>query len=632
MERITANDPESHSADVVAQNLSQLKAIFPDVFCEGKIDFDVLRQLLGDAIDEGDEKYGLDWHGKGQARRLALTPSAGTLRPCPEESVDWDTTQNLMIEGDNLEVLKLLQKSYAGKVKLIYIDPPYNTGKDFIYPDNYKDGIKNYLKLTGQVDGNGQKLTSNTDASGRFHTNWLNMMYPRLKLARNLLRQDGAMLISSDDGEVDGLRQICSEIFGDENFVTMIVWQKKYAPSNDAKWFSDNHDYLVLYARSKELWRPNLLPRTDAANARYKNPDNDPRGRWKPGGLDVKTYSPQYDYEITTPGGRVVRPPSGACWRVAKERFNELVSDGRIYFGKSGNNVPAIKRFLSEVKDGITPLTIWPYNEVGHNQEATKEVRELGVLGCESPKPIRLLKRVIEIGSDRDSIILDFFAGSGTFGHAAMIQNSVDGGCRRAISVQIPQQLDEKKSLHRIAITFCDSLGVSRNLAELMKERLRRGGIKVKEESPQFKGDIGFRVFKLDSTNIKEWDPRRADIQQALLDHVDNIKEDRSADDLLYEIMLKLGFDLCAPAQSRSIAGKSVHAIAGGALIACMDARIGNADAEDLAIGISEWICELENTDDTTVVFRDSAFDDDVSKTNVTEILRQAGVKNVRSI
>ena len=367
MQPTAYGDPETRSADLVAENIAQLKALFPDAFTEDRIDFDVLRQLLGDAVDDGEEKYGLNWHGKRRARRLALTSSTGTLRPCPEESVDWDTTQNLMIEGDNLEVLKLLQKSYAGKVKLIYIDPPYNTGKDFVYPDDYRDGVKNYLQITGQVDSNGHKLSSNTEASGRFHTDWLNMMYPRLKVARNLLQQDGIIFISLDDGEIDNLRKICSEIFGEENFVTTVIWQKKYAPQNDAKWLSDNHDYIVMVARQKEIWRPNLLPRTDEANARYANPDNDPRGAWKSSGLDVKTYSAQYDYEITVPSGRVVRPPAGRVWAVGKARFNELVDDNRIWFGKSGNSVPSVKRFLSEVKDGMTPLTIWTYDEVGHN-------------------------------------------------------------------------------------------------------------------------------------------------------------------------------------------------------------------------------------------------------------------------
>ena len=649
MKKLTANDPETRSADVVAENLEHLKALFPEAFTEGpggdrqgKVDFEALKQVLGGAVDERDEKYGLNWHGKRRARQLALTPSTGALRPCPEESVDWDTTKNLMIEGDNLEVLKLLQKSYAGKVKLIYIDPPYNTGKDFVYPDNYRDNIRNYLELTGQTDAENRKLSSNTEASGRFHTDWLNMMYPRLKLARNLLQEDGLIVISLDDGEIDNLRKLTAEIFGEENFVTTVIWQKKYAPSNDAKWLSDNHDYVVLAARSKETWRPHLLPRTADANARYANLDGDPRGPWKPSGLDVKTYASQYDYEIVTPSGRTVRPPSGACWRVSKTRFNELVEDNRIWFGKSGSNVPSIKRFLTEVKQGITPLTIWTYDEVGHNQEATKEVRELGVLGCDSPKPLRLLERVVQIASNKDSTILDFFAGSGTTGHAVINLNAVDGGRRRYIAVQLPETIDPARSSQKVAADFCDRINKPRNIAELTKERLRRAAKKIKDENPMFAGDLGFRVFKLDTSNIRTWEPDGDDLDQTLLDSIDHIKPDRSEDDILYEVLLKLGHDLCVPIETQTIAGKTVRSIGAGRLIACLDEHIARTEVDPLALGIVEWHKELQpvpsrqsgesERDKATVIFRDSAFEDDVAKTNLTAILEQHGLGNVRSL
>ena len=470
-------------------------------------------------------------------------------------------------------------------MKLIYIDPPYNTGKDFVYRDDYVDGIKNYLQITGQVDDNGQKISTNTESSGRFHTHWLNMMYPRLKLARDLLSQDGVLFISLDDGEIDNLRKLCSEIFGEENFITTVIWQKKYAPSNDAKWLSDNHDYIVLVARHKEAWRPNLLPRTDEANARYENPDNDHRGVWKSSGLDVKTYAPEYDYVIQTPSGRAVHPPPGACWRVSKTRFYEMVADNRIWFGKSGNNVPSIKRFLSEVKDGMTPVTIWPHKEVGHNQEATQEVRRLGVLGCDSPKPLRLLERVIQIGSDKDSIVLDFFAGSGTTGHAVMNQNAADGGRRRYIAVQLPEQLDSKASNQLIAAEFLESIGKPPNLAELTKERLRRAAKAIESTNPDYEGDLGFRTFKLDSSNIKTWEPDRDDLEQSLLDYVDHIKEDRSEQDILYELLLKRGLDLCAPIETRNFAVRRVNAVANGALLLCLAEQIGAGDVEELAGG-----------------------------------------------
>lgn len=636
MKKLTQNDPETRSPDGVAENIRRLKALFPELVTEGPngaaVNVDVLKALVGDAtVTDADEKYGLNWHGKRRARQLALMPSTGTLRPCPEDSVDWDTTQNLMIEGDNLEVLKLLQKSYAGKVKLIYIDPPYNTGKDFVYPDDYQDSIKNYLELTGQVEG-GRKISSNTEASGRFHTEWLNMLYSRLMLARNLLRDDGAILVSIDDGEVDNLRKLCNEIFGEENFVTTIVWQKKYSPSNDAKWFSDNHDYIVLFAKNKSIWRPNLLPRTEEANARYGNPDNDPRGVWKPSGLDVKTYSKEYDYEITTPSGRVVRPPKGACWRVSKSRFAELLADGRIWFGTDGNNVPAIKRFLTEVKQGITPLTIWTYNEVGHNQEATQEVRALGITGFDSPKPVRLLRRAVEICSSDDSIVVDFFAGSGTTGHAVMAQNALDGGRRRYVLVQLPEPLDPENKDQKVAADFCDKIGKPRNIAELTKERLRRAAKKIKDENPTYTGDLGFRVFKLDSSNIRAWEPDRDNLDQTLLDSMEHIKPDRTESDVLYELLLKLGLDLCVPIETRTFAGKEVHSVGGGVLMACLAPKIERAEVEALAQGIVDWHKALAPAGDTTCVFRDSAFADDVAKTNMAAILEQHGIATVRSL
>ena len=458
------------------------------------------------------------------------------------------------------------------------------------------------------------------------------MMYPRLKVARNLLSPDGVILISLDDGEIDNLRKLCSEIFGEENFVTSIIWQKKFAPQNDAKWLSDNHDYIVLIARNKEIWRPNLLPRTDEANARYTNPDDDPRGPWQSSGLDVRTYTEQYDYEITTPSGRVVRPPAGRVWSVGKARFDELVGDNRIWFGKSGNNVPRIKRFLSDVRDGMTPVTIWLHEEVGHNQEATQEVRRLGVLGCDSPKPLRLLERIIQIGSDKDSIILDFFAGSGATGHAVMNQNTSDGGQRQYIAVQLPERIDPKASNQRVAADFLASIGKPLNLAELTKERLRRAGDAIQAEASESTIDVGFRAFKLDTSNIKTWEPDPDDMEQSLLDHVDNIKEGRSEQDILYEVLLKLGLDLCAPIATRDIVCKQVNAVDDGALFACLAEHINEYEVEELAAGIADWHDALDNTDNTTVIFLDSAFSDDVGKTNCTEILRQRGIKNVRSV
>ena len=616
------------SADIVSENIDQLKTLFPEAVTEGKIDFKALKQLLGDAVEEREEKYGLNWHGKRRARQLALTPSTGTLRPCPEESVDWDTTQNLMIEGDNLEVLKLLQKSYAGKVKLIYIDPPYNTGKDFVYPDNFQDNIKNYLELTGQVEG-GAKISSNTEASGRFHTDWLNMMYPRLKLARHLLREDGVIFISIDDSEISNLRKICDEVFGEENFIANVVWQKKYAPQNDATYFSDMHDHILVYAKLAQRtkndtqgWNLDLLPRTDSQNAAYKNYDNDPRGLWRSDNLSVKTYSAKNDYPITTPNGRIVHPPESRCWVVSAERYAELLADNRIWFGTDGNNVPSLKRFLSEVQDGTVPVTWWTYQDVGHNQDAKKELKEL--MGDEAetifdtPKPVKLISRMMQLAtkSTSDAIVMDFFAGSGSVGHAVMEYNAVDNGHRRYILIQLPEPIACK----------------GKTIAELTKERLRRAGKKVKEENPLFAGDLGFRVFKLDTSNIRAWQPNRDDLEQTLLDHAEHIVAGRSEQDILYELLLKLGLDLTVPIEQKTIADKTVYSIGAGALLVCLAEGINCDAVESLAQGIIDWHTELKPAVDTRLVFRDSAFADDVTKTNLTAILQQHGLDDVRSL
>ncbi len=386
-----------------------------------EVNVDVLSQLVGKVATDADEKYGLNWHGKRRARQLALTPSTGTLRPCVDDSVDWDTTQNLMIEGDNLEVLKLLQKSYAGKVKMIYIDPPYNTGKDFVYPDNFQDNIKNYLELTGQVEG-GRKISSNTEASGRFHTDWLNMMYPRLKLARNLLREDGVIFISLDDGEVANLRMLLDDVFGPENFVANVIWEKKFSPQNDDKYLTAAHDYVVLYAKNKERWRPNLLERTDEQIASFSNPDNDPRGPWTSGDLTSKTKAEGHSYCITGPSGKEHYPPTGRQWAPALATFKTMFQEGRIWFGKSGENFPRAKQFLSEVQQGIVPLTLWKHEDVGHNQEAKQEFNALmDRVDFETPKPLRLINRMLHIAASpavNQEIVMDFFSGSGTTGHA----------------------------------------------------------------------------------------------------------------------------------------------------------------------------------------------------------------------
>ncbi len=626
MEKLDAASPQAQSADLVAGNIEQLKALFPELITEGAngvaVNVDVLKALVGDAnVTDADEKYGLNWHGKRRARQLALTPSTGTLRPCPEDSVDWDTTQNLMIEGDNLEVLKLLQKSYAGKVKLIYIDPPYNTGKDFVYPDNFQDNIRNYLELTGQVES-GKKISSNTESSGRFHTDWLNMMYPRLRLARDFLRHDGVFAATIDDGEVANLRKICDEVFGEENFVANVVWQKKYGAANDAKYLSDMHDHILIYCRNKEVWRPNLFPRPEGLNAKYSNPDDDPRGPWYPTNLSVKTYSASNDYVITSPAGIQFSPPPSRAWVVSKARYEELLADGRITFGKDGNSRPYSKTFLSEVQQGIVPTTIWLHEEAGHNIEGKSLIREMFDAEADifdTPKPIRLIQRLISMteGSGHDDIFMDFFAGSGTTGHAVMKQNADDSGSRRFILVQIPEPLDKK---------------VYKSISQVTEERLRRAGAKVKADNPDWQGDTGFRVFKLDTSNIRAWNPKPDNLEASLFDHQDHLLEGRSEADVLYELLLKLGLDLCVPIEQRSIAGKAVHAVGGGVLLACLAQTIRAAEVEALADGIAAWHQQLAPAGDTTCVFRDSAFEGDVAKTNMAAILQQHGIATVRSL
>ncbi|MEO3108051.1 site-specific DNA-methyltransferase [Escherichia coli] len=628
MNKLSPEMPELQSMNITADNITKLKSLFPEAFNENGIDFDVLKQLLGENVDEKEERYGLNWHGKRQARQLALTPSRGTLRPCKDESVDWDNTKNLMIEGDNLEVLKLLQKSYTGKVKLIYIDPPYNTGKDFVYPDNFQDNMKNYLEITGQTE-DGARLSTNTETSGRYHTDWLNMIYPRLKLARNLLKEDGVIFISIDDAEVDNLKKVCSEIFGEENFVANIVWQKKYSPQNDATYFSDMHDHILVYAKQRKNskndsngWNIDFLPRSDEQNAAYKNPDNDPRGVWKSVDLSVKTYSKANDYSITTPSGRIVTPPASRCWQVSEKRFAELCKENKIWFGENGNNVPSIKRFLTEVQDGVVPTTWWSYKECGHNQEAKQELKKLmegESVFFDTPKPLRLLDRILHLATtnDKNSIILDFFAGSGTTAHATLNKNIADSGSRRYIAVQLPEKIDDEK-YHTIS--------------ELTKERLRRAGKKVREDNPEWTGDVGFRVFKLDTSNIRPWEATAETLSEQIDAYVSPILEGRSEEDLLTELMLKRGIDLSVNIETRQFDGLTVSCVDGGKLFTCFTRQIPASSVEELTKGIIDWHKSLKAGKDTVCYFLDDAFENNVAKTNLCAILEQHGLTNLHSL
>ena len=460
------NKKDGGSPNFIHENIEAMKKLFPEAFTEDGVDFEALRQLLGDAVAEGEEKYGLTWHGKKKARQIALMPSLGTLRPCKEESVDWDTTQNLFIEGDNLEVLKLLQKSYANKVKMIYIDPPYNTGKEFIYPDKFQDNLDTYLRYTGQKDDEGFKVSSNTESSGRYHTNWLNMMYPRLKLARNLLRDDGVIFISIDDNEVANLRKCCDEIFGYDNFIANIVWQKKYTRSNDAKWFSDNHDHILCYAKNKELFRINQLPRNEAQLTAYRNPDDHPKGVWKATPLHAKSGTNTSPYTFSN--NITWAPPPGTFRRFNDQSMADMDKNNEIWFGEDGTQTPQRKSFLCDVKDGVTPITLWPYKEVGHNHEANNKLKSLGLSGVfNNPKPSRLVSRMITLSDteEKDGLFLDFFSGSCTTAHAVLDLNKEDGGSRKFIMVQLPEPCEEKSEAFKAGY---------KTIAEIGKERIRR--------------------------------------------------------------------------------------------------------------------------------------------------------------
>ncbi|HCE6740130.1 TPA: site-specific DNA-methyltransferase [Pseudomonas aeruginosa] len=679
MEKLTAASPEAQSADLVAANIEQLKALFPELITEGvggvAVNVDVLKALVGDAsVTDADEKYGLNWHGKRRARQLALTPSTGTLRPCLEDSVDWNTTQNLMIEGDNLEVLKLLQKSYAGKVKLIYIDPPYNTGKDFVYPDNFQDNIKNYLELTGQIDG-GQKISSNTEASGRFHTDWLNMIYPRLKVAKSLLKKDGVVFISIDDNELHNLRMLADEIFGEENFVATVSVVNNMKGRNDKKHIAACHEYVVIYANPGFV--SNGLPLTEAQRAAFKYEDENGqkyalRDLRKRGGPDrredrPKMYFPIYWDETTgvcslnrkSATDVEIFPLRGdgseGCWRWGYEKVEQhldwmhakrsgrsgrLDVDHRVYLDPSIAVDDADDEADDDEDETIErtskPKSVWFGGEFS-TDSAKRALKEL--IPGESfdfPKSIDFLRTCVLLGSSGNDIVADLFAGSAAAGQAVMQQNAIDGSARRILTIQLPEPLNPAEKSQKAAAAVCDKLGLKRNIAELTKERLRRAGAKVKADNPLFVGDTGFRVFKLDTSNIRAWNPKPDDLEATLFDHQDHLLEGRSEADVLYELLLKLGLDLCVPIEQRSIEGLDVHAVGGGVLLACLAEKITREQVEPLAQGIIAWHKELAPAGpagkESTCVFRDSAFADDVAKTNLAAILEQHGIQNVRSL
>ena len=622
-----------HSLDKVATNIDAIAALFPnavtEVLRDGKteraIDFDVLRQELSDSIVEGrEERYQFTWPDKRKAVLAANAPITSTLRPVVADSVGKDGTpggfdsENLYIEGDNLEVLKLLQETYLGKVKMIYIDPPYNTGNDFVYKDNFGQSAAEYLAGSGQYDEAGNRMVTNTESDGRFHTDWLNMIYPRLKLAKDLLSDDGVIFISIDDNEQENLKKCCDEIFGAQNFVAQLVWERAFAPKNDAKFISNSHDYVLMFAKNLNGFVIGRLPRTEEANARYSNPDNDPRGVWQSDNLTVKTYSPSGDYPITTPSGRVVEPPAGRCWSLSKNAFLERLQDNRIYFGADGNGVPRIKRFLSELKfDGMAPTSLLFYKDVGHSQEGSQEVTALMKAGVfDGPKPVRLLLRLLTLANlKEDSIVLDFFSGSGTTAHALMKYNVEQNKRCKFIAVQVPQETDQGGTAAQAGYP---------NICEIGKERIRRAGKKIREEAGEVAvgQDFGFRCLRLDSSNMEDvyYEPEKLG-QQDLFSQVDNVKEGRTAEDLLLQVMLDMGIPLSSKISERDIAGKKVFDVGDGFLLACFDSAV-----------TEEVVTEIAKQKPQYAVLRDSSMANDSVATNFEQIFASYSPETERKV
>lgn len=630
-----------HTQDIVDVNVGKIGKLFPNCLTErvgenGRlehaIDFDKLRVELSKGIVEGQqERYQFTWPGKREAMRIANTPTNMTLRPDRESSVDFDNTGNLYIEGDNLEVLKILREDYLGKVKMIYIDPPYNTGNDFVYEDDFSQTSGEFRGKSGMFDEDGnmilQNYEVNSESNGRFHTDWLNMIYPRLKVARDLLTEDGVIFISIDDNEVENLRKVCDEVFGERNFIAQLIWERAFSPKNDARFVSNSHDYVLMFTRNIDSFVIGRLDRTAEANARYSNPDNDPRGVWMSSDISVKTYNAACDYTITTPSGKIIEPPAGRCWSLSKKAFFERLQDNRIWFGPNGDNTPRIKRFLSELKfDGMAPTSILFYKDVGHSQEGAQEVVSLfGDKGVfDGPKPVRLLQRLITLANLKDdSIVLDFFSGSATTAHALMKTNFEKGTDRKFILVQLPEAVSDKKKGQGYS-TIC----------EIGKERIRRAGKKIMEELEAKKADnglfdkeseptrldVGFRVLKLDTSNMQDVYYTPEDSSAATL-FDDNVKPDRTPEDLLFQVMLECNLPLSAKIERKTIAGKDVFSVNDDYLIACFD-----DDVTEIVI------TEVARRKPYYFIMRDSSLSSDQVADNFEQIFNAYSKDTIRRI
>ncbi|WP_156855381.1 site-specific DNA-methyltransferase [Oceanobacillus sp. AG] len=605
----------SSSPDLTQENIEKLKELFPEVVTEGRIDFDMLKTVLGKEVDDRNERYRFEWHGKREALLGAQQPSKGTLRPDKETSKNFDTTENLYIEGDNLEVLKLLQKSYNGKVKMIFIDPPYNTGNDFVYEDDFKDNIQNYLEQTGQVDENGNKLKTNTETNGRKHTNWLNMMYPRLKLARNLLKYDGVIFISIDDHEVYNLKKLCDEIFGEVNFLANIVWQHSIQPKGYLGKFSVHHNHILVYSKSPEL-KLGALERTEEHNKAYSNPDNDPNGPWRLGDVRNALYRPNLIYNIISPSGKVIEPPEKG-WRWSRETIEEKIRTGEISFNKDETGI--IRKIYLKNLEGRAPETIWFGKDVGTTREGNKVIKDLfdNTLPFDTPKPVELIKRAIHLSDDREGIILDFFAGSSTTAHAVMDLNAQDKGTRKFIMVQLPEQTDKNSVAYNTGYKDISAIG---------QERIRRAGEQIIEEHPGAAEhlDIGFKVLKLDKSNIREWNVDFDKLEEQMRYYDNMFVPDRSELDVVYEIMLKYGLELTYPVNTFQVDGKNIYDIAFGNLFICLDDNIDMTIAQAIIDKRNDYGIET-----SSVVFADYGFrGNDSEKLNCFKLLEDAGYQD----
>ena len=618
------------SSNGVEDNIMKIAQLFPDCVTEtvdernGQpkhlIDFEKLKQNLSDSvISERAERYQFTWPDKSKAILLANSPINATLRPCREDSVDFDNTQNLYIEGDNLDVLKCLKETYLHKVKMIYIDPPYNTGNDFVYEDDFAQSSEEYLANSGQFDEQGNRMFTNAESNGRFHTDWLNMIYPRLKVARDLLTDDGVIFISIDDNEVENLRKVCDEVFGESNCIAQLIWEKKYTIANDAKYFSDVHDYILCYSKKKEFFHIGKLPRTAQMNAAYKNPDNHPKGPWKATPLHARSGSDSNaNFSYTFKNGVVFTPPTGRFSAYSKETLKAMDDNNEIWFGKDGKSIPSRKTFLCDLKnDGVVPRTIISYSEGGHNHEADEEMKKLMEKKVfTSPKPTKLLHLLLTLGNtNKEAIILDFFSGSATTAHAVMQLNSEDGGNRKFIMVQLPEKTEEKSEAFKAGY---------KNICEIGKERIRRAGKKIKEESPLTTQDLdtGFRVLKLDSTNMQDIYYSPKDISQAdLFSQVDNVKPDRTGEDLLFQVMLELGATLDSKIETTTVAGKTIYNVAEGYLVACFD--------PDVTDDVVKSIAQMQPA---YAVLRDTSMKDDSTATNFEQIFKTYSPDTVTKI